>query len=154
MAMSRARRRRRRPRSSAPPAYVFAALGYVVLLYLVNVRPGWRVLPFMTDAAQDAVGLLNLALAASLGANLVFAFYDPPRLRAGFTYLISVLGLAVAARFLGDFPFDYGLDGASWVQATRLLLEMIILLFMYRAAMAAVTVVKGRRVPRLAARNA
>jgi hypothetical protein len=57
--------------------YVVAAAINAVLLYLVNGRPGWDVLPFLTAGMTKVLPLINLSLVAGIAVNLVYLIRDP-----------------------------------------------------------------------------
>lgn len=113
--------------TSRRAGYVAAAVVDVVLLYLVNVWPGWTVLPFLTDGMADVVGLVNLSLVATLVANLVWLGYDPPWFIATCQVFLSVVSLAVAITLLQAFPFDFTAYAFDWALLTTVVLWVAVL---------------------------
>src|SRR5665648_885249 len=62
-------RPRKRPSLAARRfGYLVAAAASVVLLILIHAGPGWREMPFLTDAAADVVPLVTLSLVAGIVA--------------------------------------------------------------------------------------
>ncbi len=115
-----------RPRQQAAGArrtgYVFAVGVNAVLLYLVNVRPGWAAVPFLTADTSLVLGAVNASIAVNLAANVVYLLRDPAWLKAlGDTVTLSV-GLAALVRIWQVFPFDLGTEPVDWVLLTRILL--------------------------------
>lgn len=103
------------------PGPVARRVGYAVsiavcalLLFLVNAEPGWRVLPFLTEETVQVLGLLNLSLAASIAANAVYLYYDPPWLTAIGDFATTAVGLAMLLRVWTVFPFDLGDTADGW----------------------------------------
>lgn len=48
-----------------------------VLLVLINGRPGWAVVPFLTAGFSSVVGVVDLALVAGLVTAFVHLWHDP-----------------------------------------------------------------------------
>lgn len=63
-------------RRSRKAGYLVAVVVNAILLVLVNARPGWRVLPFLTQDFVGVLWLVNLSLVASAGVNLAYMRYD------------------------------------------------------------------------------
>ncbi len=90
--------------------YAIAAAVNVVLLYLVNVRPGWEVLPFLTEDTTAVLGVVNLSLAAGVVVNALWVVADPPWFHALGQLTLSGITLVAAVQILTVFPFDF----SSW----------------------------------------
>jgi hypothetical protein len=103
MTTSDERRRRRSPRVG----YVVAVLVNAILLYLVNVAPGWEAVPFLTPQMTELLPLLDLALIVGAVSNLVYVVWDPPRLRALGDLVGAVVALVLGLRTYQVFPFDF-----------------------------------------------
>jgi len=59
--------------STRKVGYLVGLVGLVVnaiLLYLVNERPGWRELSFLTERTTDVLPLINVSLLVSVAVNL------------------------------------------------------------------------------------
>lgn len=98
----------RRPSVAARRAgYVIAAALTAVFAYLVNVRPGWESLSFLTEETPQVLGLVNLSLAVGFVANMIYVFADPPRLKALGDLVTTSVGLVVLVRVWQVFPFDF-----------------------------------------------
>ena len=99
--------------------YVVAATANALVLYLVNDRPGWDAVPFLTDDTTLVLGAVNASIAAGLVANLLYLLADPPRLRALGDAVTTAVGLYAMVRVWQVFPFDVT-DG--WTTLLRVLL--------------------------------
>lgn len=85
-----------------------------LLLFLVNVDPGWQAVPFLTPDAAEVVPLVNASLVVSAMVELARAAIDPPWLRALGSVLTTGISLAVMVRTLQVFPFDFGDSEVNW----------------------------------------
>ena len=104
---------RRPSRAARRAGYVVAALVNAVLLILANVSPGWQAVPFLTDAMERVIALVNLSFAASLAANLLYLVADPRWFRALGELVTTLISLVVMVRVWQVFPFTFG-DGDTW----------------------------------------
>jgi len=105
--------------------YLVAAAVNAVLLYLINGRPGWDVLPFLTDDMTKVLPLINLSLVAGIAVNLVQAIHDPRWLVAAGGVVTTAAGLAAAVRLWQVFPFDFA-PGTAGETVVRLLLLLAV----------------------------
>ncbi len=78
-----------------------------VLLYLINAQPGWQAAPFLTPAAAQVIGLVNLTLAAGVVANVVYFIAEPRWLRAMGDLATLTIALVTTIRVLQVFPFVF-----------------------------------------------
>lgn len=86
--------------------YFIAGVVNAALLYAVNVWPGWRVLPFLTEETAQVLGLVNLSLVVGLVANLIFLIRGSPGVRSLGDLVMAGIGLALLVRVWQVFPFD------------------------------------------------
>ena len=117
-----ARRQPLRPRpgpGARRSGYVVAAAVNALLLYLVNARPGWDAVPFLTEDTTLVLGAVNASMTAGLLANLLYLIADPRRLRAFGDAVTTAIGLYATVRVWQVFPFDVT-DG--WTTVLRVLL--------------------------------
>jgi len=110
-----------RKRGARRAGYVVAVAVNAVLLYLINGRPGWEALPFLTADMAKALPLINLSLVAGIAVNLVYVIRDPRWLVAAGGVVTTGVGLAALARLWQVFPFDFA-AGSPWVTIARVLL--------------------------------
>lgn len=117
----------RRPSAAAPRVgYVIAAVIDVVILYLVNVWPGWAAVPVLTTDAGRVVGLLNVSLVVGAVVNLVYLAGDPPWRTALGGLLTTGIGITVLVRLWQIFPFDFGTSAVNWPLFVRIGLAVAI----------------------------
>jgi hypothetical protein len=101
--------------------YVIALLVNTLLIYLINVWPGWDVLPFLTAGTTQVLPLINLSLMAGVAVNLVYLAYDARWLVAAGGLVTTGIGLSAIVRLWQVFPFDFA-TGSAWVPVVRALL--------------------------------
>ena len=87
--------------------YVIAAVLTAGFWYVVNVRPGWSTLSFLTGEAAQVIALLDVSLAVSLVANVFYLAYDPPWFRSLGDLITTSVGLAVLIQIWQVFPFAF-----------------------------------------------
>jgi hypothetical protein len=121
--------------------YVVAAAVNALLLTLVNARPGWDAVPFLTDDTTLVLGAVNASITAGLVANLLYLLADPRRLRALGDAVTTTVGLYAMVKIWQVFPFDVT-DG--WTTVLRVLLVVGIAGSGIAIVSALVRVVSGR----------
>ena len=114
----------RTSRASRRVGYAFGAGIDLVLLYLVNVSPGWDAVPFLTNEMPQVLGWVNASLLAGVVANLVYLVWDAPPVRALGDTIVGVVGLVAAIRVWQVFPFSFDDNGFDWAQFVRVLLVL------------------------------
>jgi hypothetical protein len=95
-----------------------------LLVYLLNVSPGWEAVPFLTDDTPQVLGVVNASLLAGVAANLVYLVRDPPRLRALGDLVTTAFGLAATVRVWQVFPLQFEEPGFPWEAVVRVLLAI------------------------------
>ncbi|WP_258723377.1 hypothetical protein [Cellulomonas sp. NS3] len=112
----------RPPLAARRVGYVVSAVAGVVLLWLVNVRPGWEAVPFLTAETATVLGVVDAAVAAGVLANLVFVAADPPWLRALGDVLVDVVGLVALVALWRTFPFAFAPGPVDWATVAHVAL--------------------------------
>jgi hypothetical protein len=113
------------------------------MLYLVNRRPGWEAVPFLTPDTEKVLGLVNASIVAGLVANLVYLVADPPRLRSLGDLVTTGIGLAAMVRIWQVFPFSFEEGGFPWETVFRWFLAIGIVGSAIGIVVALVTLVRG-----------
>ena len=109
-----ATRTRARPRAASRRAGYVVAVGVnALLLYLLNRSPGWQAVPFLTDAMNRVIGVVNLSITAGLVANLVYVVWDPTWLKALGDLTTTCAGVLAMLRIWQVWPFDFP-AGSPW----------------------------------------
>lgn len=113
-----------RRRGGTRLGYVVAVLVNLALWYLVNVRPGWQEIPFLTEDFTQVLDVLNLSLLAGAVANAAYLGYDAAWFRSLTQIGLLGISLVVLYRMLVVFPFDLQGEGTDWAWAARVLLVL------------------------------
>jgi hypothetical protein len=94
-----------------------------LLLYLLNRSPGWQSVPFLTDAMNRVIGVVNLSITAGLVANLVYVVRDPTWLKALGDLATTCAGVLAMLRIWQVWPFDFP-PGSPWNVLARVALGL------------------------------
>jgi hypothetical protein len=90
--------------------------------FMVNVWPGWEVVPFLTAQTGDVVWAVNLSLLAGLIANLAYVVHDPVWFKALGDLITTAVGLVPAVLLWRVFPFDFSGYSFGWAVVVRVVL--------------------------------
>jgi hypothetical protein len=113
----------RRPSDAARRfGYLLAAAITAALWFVLNVRPGWQELSFLTEETRDVLWLVNLSLVVGVAANVLYAVSDPRWLKALGDLVTTGIGLAVLVRVWQVFPFDFEGYSVNWAFVVRAVL--------------------------------
>jgi hypothetical protein len=104
--------------------YAVAVLVGAALLYLINVWPGWQVLPFLTEDTRQLLGIVNLSLIVGIIVNLVNLLFDATWFKALGDLITLGIGMAVLVQIWQVFPFDFGGSSFDWALLVRWVLVL------------------------------
>ncbi|WP_018768654.1 MULTISPECIES: hypothetical protein [unclassified Arthrobacter] len=93
-----------------------------LLLYGINLWPGWQVLPFLTADMSRVLDLINASLIAGIIVNLVCVVIHARTLMALGNLVVIGFGVAAMLRLWEVFPFDFGTSWSGWPVLVRVLL--------------------------------
>ncbi|HEY5881484.1 MAG TPA: hypothetical protein VIU11_21420, partial [Nakamurella sp.] len=96
-----------RARRTRRGGYVGAIVVNAIMLYLINVWPGWAVLPFLTDDLRVVLPWINASILTSIVVNVGYLVADPRWVRALGSIVTGVVGLVATVRMWQVFPFDF-----------------------------------------------
>jgi len=119
----------------------------LVFLYVANNLLAWDLLSFLTAAFGSVVWLINLSLAATILANVVWLGYDAPWFKSLSQIGVNLISAVVSIRMYQVFPFDFSQSQFDWAPITRL---VIILTFV---GVALATIAELTKLVRLALRR-
>ncbi|MGX7827914.1 hypothetical protein ACTG9Q_22780 [Actinokineospora sp. 24-640] len=108
--------------------YLIAALVDVVALFLINIAPGWRAVPVLTEDAGAVVVTANIVLVIALAFN-VMCLLRPRRALARLSDVVTTAGGLVALAHLRmAFPFSFGDGAADWSGVAKTALTVAIVI--------------------------
>lgn len=101
-----------------------SAVVNALLLYGINIWPGWRIVPFLTADMDRVLDLINATLVAGIVVNLVCAVIRSRALLA-LGNLVSIgIGLTALLRLWEVFPLDFGGNWPGWPVLVRVFLVL------------------------------
>jgi hypothetical protein len=107
--------------------YAVSVIVNVIMWVLVNDRPGWRDLPFLTEDFRDILWIVNLSIITGAMVNIAFLFYDPAWFKSLGQVGVMSVGLAASIQMWQVFPFDFSSYTFPWEGITKVLLVLGIL---------------------------
>ncbi|MEV6715412.1 hypothetical protein AB0M48_25625 [Lentzea sp. NPDC051208] len=107
-------------------SYLAGALVDIALLVLINVSPGWRAVPVLTEAAAAVVIVVDIGLAVALVVNLLCLVRPRRPLTAVGDVVSTAAGLVALIRTVQVFPFTFTDPNTDWATIVRLTLISII----------------------------
>ena len=94
-----------------------------VLLVIVNQILNWGILPFLTGDFKQVLTIQNISLAITVVFNAIFLIYNPQWFESLLRIVMNAVGIAVIARYLIVFPFDFSAySGFNWTVLARVIL--------------------------------
>ena len=102
--------------------YAVAVAINVALIFMINEWPGWSSVPFLTNATETVIPILNAALVISIVVNAVYLIADPRWLRALGDAATAVVSFIVIVVTIRVFPFDFTAYTFDWAMLTRVIL--------------------------------
>lgn len=111
--------RARQPLAHRRVGYVVAAALNLLMLYLVNVSPGWEALPFLTSRTELVLPIINASIVVGVVANIVYVAADPLWLRSLGDLVTTTVGLAAMVRLWQVFPFSFAESTVPWEVLVR-----------------------------------
>ena len=104
--------------------YAFSLAGTTAAAVIVNVWPSWHAVPYITDAAEPVIQLINISLLLRIAFNVIFLFLESPVLTAGCDLMSAVIGLAALILMWTTFPFSFPAD-SGWDATAHLVLAVM-----------------------------
>ena len=125
----------------------------VVLLVIVNNLLVWGWFPWLTQAFDDLLPIINAALVANISVYLLYMFRDEEPLKTVTQIVLNVLAIAVLFRIWQVYPFDFSayefpVEDSAFELSWDLLVRLVLVLAIFGTAIAIVTqIVKLVRTP-------
>lgn len=98
----------------------------VALLVLINVSPGWRADPFLTEEALDVVVWVDIGLAVGVVVNTACLLLLRRRLILPGDVLTTVAALAALVWIRSGWPFRFDDSEIPWTTITRAALTVVV----------------------------
>ena len=101
-----------------------SAIVNALLLYGINIWPGWQVLPFLTADTARVLDLVSASLIAGIVVNIVCVVIRSRALLALGNLVVMGIGVAAILRLWDVFPFDFGTAWSGWPVLVRVFLVL------------------------------
>ena len=115
-------RKSAKPSRSKKPDYIVAIIFNAIVLVIVNQILNWGILHFLTQDFKQVIPIQNISLAATIIFNAAFLFYDPEWFTSLLRMVLNGISVAVLARFLSVFPFDFSAESFNWALLFRVMI--------------------------------
>lgn len=102
--------------------YTIAAVIDMTLLHVINVRPGWQAVPFLTEDVRQVLWLVNLSVIVGFAANMIYLVHDPKWVRHAGELITTVISLVMLIQVLRVFPFAFDDPSVDWALITHTVL--------------------------------
>ncbi|WP_285245542.1 hypothetical protein [Pseudarthrobacter sp. fls2-241-R2A-127] len=99
-----------------------SAVVNALLLYGINIWPGWQVLPFLTAGMARVLDLINASLIAGIVVGVVCVLIRSRVLLAVGNLVALGFSMAAIIRVWEVFPFDFTGGWSGWPVLVRVLL--------------------------------
>ena len=107
---------------SKKPEYIAAIIANAVILVIVNQILNWGFLPFLTQDFKQVIPIQNVSLVATIIFNVAFLFHDAEWFSSLLKMVLNGIGVAVLARYLSVFPFDFSGSSFNWAALFRVMI--------------------------------
>ena len=117
---------RRSPAAARRFGYAVSIAVNIIILYAATVWPGWRAVPFLTDATRQLMPLFVASVVTGIAMNLIWILWDPRWLTALGNLATAGIGVALGILTWQVFPFDFGSSPDRWTVLARVLIALTI----------------------------
>lgn len=107
-------------------AYTTSIIVNGILMYLVNVAPGWSIVPFLTPDFATVLPWINASMMMGIASNVVYLAIDTPPVKGIGDLITQAVGLVGLVQLWRVFPFAFGTDITVWPTVARVLLAVAI----------------------------
>ncbi|MEV0133305.1 hypothetical protein AB0H83_33185 [Dactylosporangium sp. NPDC050688] len=91
----------------------------LVIMYVLNVSPGWQAASILTGTTTQVLGMVNLSLLAGVVVNVVYVVADGPLVRRLGDLATTAISMVALVRVWQVFPFDFAGSAVDWGIVTR-----------------------------------
>lgn len=109
--------------------FVVAIVVNMIIWYIANNILNWNI-SFITPEFSQVLGILNVLILSTIGANIIFLAYYRGWLHNLLKIILNVLGLLVASAFYQVFPFSFSQEIYTWGVLLALILAMVVYILM------------------------
>lgn len=100
--------------------YIGAIVVNIVLFYIFNNLLNWQVY-FITNAFNEVLWIINLAIAASIIGNIFLLMFDPEWFRHIIKIILNIFAVTAVYSLYSVFPFSFSYFLVDWSVAIALI---------------------------------
>ena len=139
----------RRARSGAQRrgGYVASIVVNGGLLFLINVAPGWSILPFLTTDFSSVLPWINASIMLSIVTAMIYLADDAPMVKGVGDLCTQAVGLVAMIKLWQVFPLDFGAGPNTWSTVFRLILIVAVVGTVIGMIVTAITALRAAHRP-------
>jgi hypothetical protein len=104
--------------------FVATIIVNIIFFYIVNNLLNWNI-SFIAPSFQNVLWIINLSIAATILANLIFLFYNPGWFRSALQIILNIIAFYGAYLLYTVFPFVFSNYYYTYGMEILLILAMI-----------------------------
>ncbi|MEN6552330.1 MAG: hypothetical protein ABFC34_05515 [Methanobacterium sp.] len=117
-------KRREKEKNSKKSEYIGAIVVNVILLYIFNNLLYWQV-NFITNAFNEVLWVINLAIIATIIGNIMFLIFNPEWFRHIIKMILNIFAFTAIYSIYSVFPFNFSSFLIDWSATIALIFIMI-----------------------------
>lgn len=117
-------KRREKEKNSKKSEYIGAIVVNVILLYIFNNLLNWQV-NFITNAFNEVLWVINLAIIATIIGNMMFLIFNPEWFKHIIKIILNIFAFTAVYSIYSIFPFNFSLFLIDWSAIIALIFIMI-----------------------------
>ncbi|MEN6292664.1 MAG: hypothetical protein ABFD07_11695 [Methanobacterium sp.] len=117
-------KRREKEKNSKKSEYIGAIVVNVILLYIFNNLLYWQV-NFITNAFNEVLWVINLAIIATIIGNIMFLIFNPEWFRHIIKMILNIFAFTAIYSIYSVFPFNFSSFLIYWSATIALIFIMI-----------------------------
>ncbi|MCZ3367390.1 MULTISPECIES: hypothetical protein [Methanobacterium] len=117
-------KRREKEKNSKKSEYIGAIVVNVILLYIFNNILNWQV-NFITNAFNEVLWVINLAIMATIIGNIMFLIFNPEWFRHIIKMILNIFAFTAIYSIYSVFPFNFSSFLIDWSVTIALIFIMV-----------------------------
>jgi hypothetical protein len=104
--------------------YIIAIVVNIVLLYIFNNLLNWHIY-FITNALNEVLWIINLAIIATIVGNILLLAYNPEWFRHVMKIILNIVAVIAVYNIFIVFPFNFNSFLIDWSVIIALIFVMV-----------------------------
>jgi hypothetical protein len=117
-------KRQEKDKNSKKSEYIGAIVVNVILLYIFNNLVNWQV-NFITNAFNEVLWVINLAIMATIIGNIMFLIFNPEWFRHIIKMILNIFAFTAIYSIYSVFPFNFSSFLIDWSVTIALIFIMV-----------------------------